>query len=101
MINAGQTPTSLNQISLEQIVQQIQLLNQKIDQLQNHQSTPLNGNGSTNLKMEHLDAIKINPENRIDTNGSVKHEKPFDITRINGKHFLNLLSRKKIHHNGK
>lgn len=88
LVNAGQTPTSLNQISLEQIVLQIQLLNQKIDQLQNHQSTPLNGNGSASLKMEHLEAIKINPENRIETNGSVKHEKSFDITRINGKHFF-------------
>lgn len=77
-----------NQASLEQIVQQIQLLSQKVDQLQNFQNSSVNGNTSyVNLKVKHFDALKFNPENRVETNGvngAHKKEKAFDISKING-----------------
>jgi amino acid adenylation domain-containing protein len=59
-------PLSLNQnqISLEKIVQQIQLLSQKIDQLQNHQNTVSN---------------EFTNEKQISTNGVLKLEKKYTI----------------------
>jgi len=75
-----QLSSDQNQISLEQIVQQIQLLSQKIDQLQNYK---LNGNSSAvNTKTEDLDSIRFNVENEIEKNGFSKTEK--SIPKING-----------------
>lgn len=82
-----QVSSNQNQISLEQIVQQIQLLSQKIDQLQNIQKTSLNGNAPNfSEKIEDLKSIKFNAENRVTTNGNSNAEKPFDISKINGHH---------------
>ncbi|AXB58529.1 polyketide synthase [Flavobacterium fluviale] len=87
--NAIQLSSNQNQISLEQIVQQIQLLSQKVDQLQNYQSSSTNGNGSfANLKIEHFDAVKFNSKNRVETNGTNgvhKKEKSFDISKLNNQ----------------
>jgi len=87
--NDIQLSSNQNQISLEQIVQQIQLLSQKVDQLQNYQSSSTNGNGSfANLKIEHFDAVKFNSKNRVETNGTNgvhKKEKSFDISKLNNQ----------------
>lgn len=87
--NGTQLLSNQSQISLEQIVQQIQLLSQKVDQLQNFQSTSVNGNASfVNLKAENFDVTKFNNELKPETNGSVKtngsstKEKMFDISAI-------------------
>jgi amino acid adenylation domain-containing protein len=79
--NEIQFSSNLNQISLEQIVQQIQLLSQKIDLLQNHPNTSINGNAT----VEHLDSIQFNTENLVETNGALHHEKPFEISNNNGQ----------------
>jgi amino acid adenylation domain-containing protein len=82
-----QLAPNLNQISLEQIVQQIQLLSQKIDQLQNHQNIPLNGNAlSDSSKTGNLDSLQLNPEHRVETNGAVKSEKSIDTSKTNCHH---------------
>ncbi|MGQ7947206.1 amino acid adenylation domain-containing protein [Flavobacterium sp. WC2509] len=87
--NNIQLSSNQNQISLEQIIQQIQLLNQKIDQLQNHQNASLNGATlDTNLKKNPLDSIKIHNGNRIETNGFLKTENPIDISKINGHQLI-------------
>ncbi|MBZ4033584.1 amino acid adenylation domain-containing protein [Flavobacterium sp. 17A] len=87
--NDIQLSSNQSQISLEQIVQQIHLLSQKVDQLQNLQSNPVNGNGSfVNLKAENFNASNFNNELRIETNGSAKtngnskKEKAFDLSTI-------------------
>ncbi|MBW1655004.1 polyketide synthase [Flavobacterium quisquiliarum] len=91
-----QLSSSQNQISLEQIVQQIHLLSQKVDQLQNYQTTSVNGNGSfTNLKAEHFDSVKFSNENITETNGTnghingangfLKKEKILDHSKVNGQ----------------
>mgnify|MGYP003608668099 CR=1 FL=1 len=65
-----------NQISLEQIVQQIELLSQKIDLLQNQQNNWTNETfSSTGLKTESLVSIETKNENRIEKNEVVKQEK--------------------------
>ncbi|TRX27556.1 amino acid adenylation domain-containing protein [Flavobacterium franklandianum] len=65
-----------NQISLEQIVQQIQLLSQKIDLLQNHQNNSTNETFSiSGLKTEPQVSIELKNENQIEKNGVVKQEK--------------------------
>ena len=70
-----------NQISLEQIVQQIQLLSQKIDQLQNHQNSALNGNTLVSSpKTETLVSTQQTDENQISTNGILKSEKKYTVT---------------------
>ncbi|WP_289661659.1 polyketide synthase [Flavobacterium panacagri] len=82
-----QLSANQNQASLEQIVHQIHLLSQKVDQLQNFQTSSTNGNASfANLKVEHFDSV-----NRIETNGTNGHvngingfpkkEKIFDISK--------------------
>ena len=69
-----------NQISLEQIVRQIQLLSQKIDMLQNHQNTFLNGSTSgTHLKTEPLVSIEHTNEIQISINGILKSKKKHTI----------------------
>ena len=69
-----------NQISLEQIVQQIQLLSQKIDQFQNNQNTFLNGSTSgTHLKTEPLVSIEHTNEIQISINGVLKSKKKHTI----------------------
>lgn len=85
--NGTQLSSNQNQISLEQIVQQIHLLSQKVDQLQNFQSTSVNGNASfVNLKAENFDVTKFNNELKAETNGAIKtngnavKEKMFDIS---------------------
>jgi acyl transferase domain-containing protein len=78
----NEIPVSSNQsqISLEQIVQQIQLLSQKIDQLQNHQNTVSNVTTSiTSRKTETLVSNEFTNENQISTNGVQKHEKKYTI----------------------
>ncbi|MFH7000353.1 amino acid adenylation domain-containing protein [Flavobacterium sp. FlaQc-57] len=79
--------SSLNQISLEHIVQQIQILSQKVDLIQNYQSSSSNGNTSfVSLKAEHFDVTKFNSTNQVETNGTNgihKKEKSFDITETN------------------
>jgi len=71
--NGTHLSSNQSQISLEQIVQQIQLLSQKVDQLQNFQSTSVNGNSSfVNLKAENFDVSKFNNELKPETNGSAK-----------------------------
>lgn len=88
--NDIQLSSNQNQISLEQIVQQIHLLSQKVDQLQNYQSSSTNGNSSfTHLKAEHFDPIKLNTKNGIETNGANgvhKKEKSFDVSKLNNQH---------------
>ncbi|TDD95786.1 polyketide synthase [Flavobacterium cellulosilyticum] len=55
LYNDKQLLSNQNQITLEQIVQQIQLLNKKLDSLQNNQNSALSGTTSfTNLKDENL-----------------------------------------------
>lgn len=95
--NSVQVPSNQNQISLEQLVQQIQLLSQKIDQLQNHQNGSLNGNYSAVTPItEHLDSASFNIENQVEKNRVLKHEKSFDLSKINGqKRFENHASEKK------
>ncbi|SHM42013.1 type I polyketide synthase [Flavobacterium saccharophilum] len=84
LINDSQLIPNHNQISLELIVQQIHLLSQKIDQLQNHQNTPLNGKSSNgSLKMEHLDAVNFNPESPLETHETPQPEILFKISKIN------------------
>lgn len=87
-----QLSSNQNQISLEQIVRQIQLLSQKVDQLQNYQTTSVNGNGSfTNLKVEHFDSIKLTENTETNhtnghingTNGFQKKEQPIDLSKVN------------------
>lgn len=84
--NHIQLSSNQNQISLEQIVHQIQLLSQKVDQLQHYQNSTVNGNTSfTTLKAEHFDSIKFKNENQNGTNGTnglSKKEMPFDISKI-------------------
>ncbi|MBB4802525.1 amino acid adenylation domain-containing protein [Flavobacterium nitrogenifigens] len=95
--NGTQLSSTQSQISLEQIVQQIQLLSQKVDQLQNFQSTSVNGNSSfVNLKAENFDVSKFNNELKHETNGFAKtngnsaKEKMFDISAIHDEHrFVN------------
>ncbi|KRD61537.1 hypothetical protein ASE40_08380 [Flavobacterium sp. Root935] len=88
--NDIQLSSNQNQISLEQIVQQIHLLSQKVDQLQNYQSSSTNGNSSfTHLKAEHFDPIKLNTKNGVETNGTNgahKKEKSFDVSKLNNQH---------------
>lgn len=87
-----------NQISLEQIVQQIQLLSQKIDQLQNHQNISLTGNASiSSLKTEPLVSIELNNENQNETNGVLNLEKPFDVPKISGQHLFDTTTPEKKH----
>jgi amino acid adenylation domain-containing protein len=85
--NEIQVPS--NPISLEQIAQQIQLLSQKIDQMQSSQSYASNGNITfTNLNIEHFDAIKFNSKNQVETNGANgvhKKEKAFDSSNTNAQ----------------
>ncbi len=48
-------------------------MSQKVDQLQNFQSTSVNGNASfVNLKAENFDVSKFNHDLKPETNGSVK-----------------------------
>jgi hypothetical protein len=69
-----------NQIILEQIVQQIQLLNKKLDSLQNHQNSHLNGTSSgNNLKVEPFVLIDSKNENQISSNGVLKTKKKYSI----------------------
>ncbi|MDQ1166753.1 polyketide synthase [Flavobacterium sp. SORGH_AS_0622] len=88
--NDIQLSSNQNQISLEQIVQQIHLLSQKVDQLQNYQSSSTNGNSSfTHLKAEHFDTVKLNTKNGNETNGTNgvhKKEKSFEISKLNNHH---------------
>jgi len=88
--NDIQLSSNQNQISLEQIVQQIHLLSQKVDQLQNYQSSSTNGNPSfTHLKAEHFDTVKLNTKNGNETNGTNgvhKKEKSFEISKLNNHH---------------
>lgn len=82
VIFTNHIPSQQNQITLEQIVLQIQLLSQKIDLLQNHQNTSLNGTASvTGLKTEPL--VEFNNKIQIETNGVHKLEKSFVDSRIN------------------
>ena len=75
-----------NQVSLEQIVQQIQLLSQKVDQLHHYQTSSSNGNNSfTNLKIEHFDSVKFNTINQEETNGSNGVHKSFDTSNTNNQ----------------
>jgi len=81
--------STISQTSLEQIVKQIQLLSQKVDQLQNFQSTSVNGNSSfVNLKAKNFDLSNFSNELRaerigsIKANGGYKNEKSFDVTTI-------------------
>ena len=78
----NEIPLSSNQIqvSLEQIVQQIQLLNQKIDHLENHQNTASNGSTSvTRPKSEPFVSTEGTNENQIGTNGVLKPKKKYTI----------------------
>jgi amino acid adenylation domain-containing protein len=88
--NDIQLSSNQNQISLEQIVQQIHLLSQKVDELQNYQSSSTNGNSSfTHLKAEHFDTVKLNTKNGNETNGTNgvhKKEKSFEISKLNNQH---------------
>lgn len=97
LIKDIQLPSNQNQISLEQMAQQIHLLTQKIDQLQNHQNTSLNGTAAVDsLKIEPLDSIKCHNGNRIKTNGALKLEKSFDISKCKCKQlFENTIPEKK------
>lgn len=99
LTNEAPLSANQNQISLEQIIQQIQLLSQKVDQLQGFQHSSANGNGSfVNLKVKHFDALTFNHENRVETNGSNgahKKEKAFDLSKINGQLFLETNAEKK------
>ncbi|REH01874.1 polyketide synthase [Flavobacterium aquicola] len=94
-----QSESNQNQISLELIAQQIQLLNQKLGQLQNYQDTSLNGTASVDsTNAASLDSIKLHNGNgkRIKTNGALKLENPFDISKINGQQLVeNNISEKK------
>ena len=99
LTNEAPLSVNQNQTSLEQIIQQIQLLSQKVDQLQGFQHSSANGNGSfVNLKVKHFDALTFNHENRVETNGSNgahKKEKAFDISKIKGQLFLETNAEKK------
>lgn len=97
LTNEVSTSSNQNQTSLEQIVQQIQILSQKIDQLQNHQNTVLNGTTSfTSLKTEPLGLIKFNAKNGSETNGVQKLEKTFSSLKFNGlQQYENPTSEKK------
>jgi acyl transferase domain-containing protein len=99
LTNEAPLSVNQNQTSLEQIIQQIQLLSQKVDQLQGFQSSSANGSTSfVNLKVKHFDALTFNPENRVGTNGSNgahKKEKAFDLSKINGQLFLETNSEEK------
>ncbi|OWU88470.1 type I polyketide synthase [Flavobacterium sp. WLB] len=92
LTNEAPLSVNQNQTSLEQIIQQIQLLSQKVDQLQGLQHSSANGNTSfVNLKVKHFDALTFNHENRVGTNGSNgvhKKEKAFDLSKINGHLFI-------------
>ncbi|CAC9975306.1 polyketide synthase [Flavobacterium panici] len=92
LTNEAPLSVNQNQTSLEQIIQQIQLLSQKVDQLQGLQHSSANGNTSfVNLKVKHFDALAFNHENRVGTNGSNgvhKKEKAFDLSKINGHLFI-------------
>jgi len=80
--NHIQLPSNQNQISLEQIVQQIQLLSQKVDQLQNFQSTSVNGNASfVNLKPQSFEVI-TETNGAAKTNGIHKKESLLDVSAI-------------------
>ncbi|PBJ08950.1 type I polyketide synthase [Flavobacterium sp. ACN6] len=89
LVKDQQLSLNQNQISLEQIVQQIQLLSQKVDQLQNYQSSSANGNTSfANLKIEHFESIKFSPKNGVETNGTNgvhKKEKSIDTSKLNNQ----------------
>ncbi|KAF2328719.1 polyketide synthase [Flavobacterium ginsenosidimutans] len=75
--------SSQNQSSLEQIIKQIQLLSQKVDQLQ---SSTANGSASfVNLTVESFDAKFNNETNGTKANGISKNEKSSDITKINNE----------------
>lgn len=113
-INENQL-SSQNQASLDQIIKQIQVLSQKVDQLQNLQSSAVNGNGSfVNLKVESFDSIKFNNEHKAETNGTngtkngtngtngshktngiSKNEKIFDISKIHTQQSENKTIEKK------
>ncbi|MBF4464319.1 polyketide synthase [Flavobacterium sp. LC2016-12] len=89
LINKPQLSSIENQISLEQIVQQIQLLSQKIDQLQNYRNTTLNGKSALgSLKTELLDAETFKPDKVIETNETLQPEKTFDVLKIADQQFL-------------
>ncbi|MFD2942102.1 amino acid adenylation domain-containing protein [Flavobacterium notoginsengisoli] len=100
-----QLSSAQNQISLEQIINQIQLLSQKVDQLQNYQTSVANGNSSfTNLKSQHFDSVKFNNETKTNainvhvngTNGFAKKEKSLETPKINDlEQFENSISEKK------
>jgi acyl transferase domain-containing protein len=83
-VSESTASSNQNQISLEQIVQQIQVLSQKIDRLQDLQHSALNGKSIiTSLKPEHLEVIQLNPENRVKKNGKLKPEKSFELLKRN------------------
>jgi amino acid adenylation domain-containing protein len=91
LLNNIPLSSNQNQISLEQIVQQIQLLSQKIDLLQNHQTASLNGTAlDSSPKTEHLDSIPFGTENRVETNGVLKHEKSFDVSKNNDQQLFKI-----------
>lgn len=85
------------QISLEQIAEQIQFLNNKISQLQNDQNASLNKNISLECpKTESLDSAKLHNGSHAKTNGSLKLEKPVDVKKIDSEKLLeNNISAKK------
>ncbi|SHH04603.1 type I polyketide synthase [Flavobacterium defluvii] len=89
-----------NQVSLEDIIHQIQLLSQKVDQLQNLKNSSVNGNTSfVNLKVKHFEAVKLNNDDRVTNgnNGVHKKGKIFDISKITNQPFFetNTASEKK------
>lgn len=80
--NDIQLSSKQDQTSLDQILIQIQLLTQKVDQLQNYQKNSVNGNAfAVRQKTERLDSISFNTENRIEKNGAAKTQQSFDILK--------------------
>jgi amino acid adenylation domain-containing protein len=86
LTNDIQFASNSNQILLEQVVHQIQLLNDKIDQLQIHQNSLLNGNSiKDNPKIDPSFSNNFNTKNRVKKNGDRKQKNFFDISKNSGQ----------------